>query len=129
MNNSYSHIEYVYKHFDHHFNTARQSQLAHKDPTVIPSNSPPHRGADMLSVADLMPRHVTTITGLREAEGGRAHPGLLQRLAELGFLAGETISVLRRGPGGREPIAVQIGDTVFALRRHEASCIQVKVPA
>jgi ferrous iron transport protein A len=35
--------------------------------------------------------------------------------------------VLRRGPGGREPIAVQIGDTVFALRAVEAQCVRVKV--
>jgi ferrous iron transport protein A len=46
-------------------------------------------------------------------------------LAELGFLPGEKVTVLRRGPGGREPLAVQIGDTVFALRSIEAHCIQV----
>jgi ferrous iron transport protein A len=79
-------------------------------------------------VADLARHCVTTIIGLAEAQSGAAQQGLLQRLAELGFMAGETVSVLRRGPGGREPIAVQVGDTVFALRHHEASCIQVKVP-
>lgn len=51
--------------------------------------------------------------------------GLLHRLTELGFLPGELVSVLRRGPGGREPIAVQIGETVFALRSIEAACIAV----
>ena len=50
---------------------------------------------------------------------------LLRRLSELGFLPGEIVTVLRRGPGGREPIAVQIGETVFALRSIEASCIEV----
>jgi ferrous iron transport protein A len=85
---------------------------------------------DVLLLADLAPNRVTTIVGLAAAaqdEDGAS--GLLQRLAELGFMAGETISVLRRGPGGREPIAVQVGDTVFALRRHEASCVQVRKPA
>ncbi|WP_341916308.1 FeoA family protein [Polaromonas sp. YR568] len=81
-----------------------------------------------LSLADLAPNRITTILGLA-APGKDGASGLLQRLAELGFMAGETISVLRRGPGGSEPIAVQVGDTVFALRRHEATCIQVKVPA
>lgn len=51
----------------------------------------------------------------------------LRRLGELGFLAGEPLTVLRRGPGGREPIAVQIGDTQFALRLLEAQCIEVRL--
>lgn len=50
----------------------------------------------------------------------------LLRLQELGFLEGEPVRVLRRGPGGREPIAVRIGDTQFALRRVEAQCIEVR---
>ena len=49
----------------------------------------------------------------------------LRRLGELGFLPGEPVKVLRRGPGGREPLAVLIGDTMFALRWMEARCIEV----
>ena len=52
---------------------------------------------------------------------------LLRRLAELGFIAGEPVQLLRRGPGGREPLAVQVGDTMFALRLLEARCITVSV--
>ncbi|HQS00307.1 MULTISPECIES: FeoA family protein [Pseudomonadota] len=88
--------------------------------------SAPAMAGNTLSLVDLPPNRITTIISLREAEGGDAQSQVLQRLSELGFMPGETISVLRRGPGGREPIAVQVGDTVFALRRHEASCIQVK---
>jgi ferrous iron transport protein A len=51
--------------------------------------------------------------------------GDLRRLGELGFIPGEQVRVLRRGPGGREPLAVQIGDTLFALRRAEARCVEV----
>jgi ferrous iron transport protein A len=92
---------------------------------------PPLTGlpADTLPLTELAPDQASTIVGLTAAHGEDNTSGLLQRLAELGFMAGESISVLRRGPGGREPIAVQVGDTVFALRRHEASCIQVKVLA
>jgi len=50
----------------------------------------------------------------------------LRRLGELGFIPGEPVQLLRRGPGGREPLAVQIGETVFALRLLEARCIEVK---
>lgn len=50
----------------------------------------------------------------------------LRRLGELGFIAGEPVHMLRRGPGGREPLAVQVGDTQFALRLLEAQCIEVE---
>ncbi|MFT3956991.1 MAG: FeoA family protein [Piscinibacter sp.] len=53
-------------------------------------------------------------------------PGDLRRLGELGFIPGEPVHLLRRGPGGREPLAVQVGDTLFALRWLEASCIEVE---
>lgn len=49
----------------------------------------------------------------------------LRRLAELGFIPGEPVQLLRRGPGGREPLAVVIGDTMFGLRLLEAQCIEV----
>ena len=96
---------------------------------AVTSLSTPAMAASTLSLVDLPPHRMTTITGLHEAEDGDAQSRVLQRLAELGFMAGETISVLQRGPGGREPIAVQVGDTVFALRLHEARCIQVREPA
>ena len=51
--------------------------------------------------------------------------GLLRRLGELGFIPGEPLQLLRRGPGGREPLAVLVGETMFALRLVEAQCIEV----
>ena len=50
----------------------------------------------------------------------------LRRLGELGFLPGEPVQLLRRGPGGREPLAVLIGETMFALRLLEAQCIEIR---
>ncbi len=49
----------------------------------------------------------------------------LRRLSELGFIPGEPVQLLRRGPGGREPLAVLIGETLFALRLLEAQCVHV----
>lgn len=66
-----------------------------------------------------------TVISLKEPAGVGDSQGIVRRLSELGFLPGETVTILRRGPGGREPIAVQIGETVFALRGIEASCIEV----
>jgi Fe2+ transport system protein FeoA len=48
------------------------------------------------------------------------------RLEELGFLPGEQVMVLMRGTPGREPLAVRIGHSTFALRRSEAALIRVR---
>lgn len=50
---------------------------------------------------------------------------LTRRLADLGFLPGERVQVLARGPLGGEPIAVRVGTATFALRRLEADCIRI----
>ena len=59
------------------------------------------------------------------ANGAALDANHLRRLGELGFLPGEPVQVLQRGPGGREPLAVRVGDTLFALRLAEARCITV----
>jgi ferrous iron transport protein A len=66
-----------------------------------------------------------TVIGLNSA--GAPDPQLLRRLSELGFLPGEPVQLMRRGPGGREPLAVQVGETFFALRQIEAQCVEVSV--
>jgi len=65
-----------------------------------------------------------TVTRLT-ANGSDVDAVTLRRLGEIGFIAGEPLQLLRRGPGGREPLAVRIGDTMFALRLAEARCIEV----
>lgn len=46
------------------------------------------------------------------------------RLMELGFVPGERVCIVAEGPG-QGPLAVRVGHTTFALRRHEAAYIQV----
>ena len=77
------------------------------------------------SLADLPNGGHAIVCGLDAGVPG-ADAALLRRLAEIGFVAGEPVQVLRRGPGGREPLAVQVGETLFGLRLLEARCIQVK---
>lgn len=48
-----------------------------------------------------------------------------ERLVELGFAPGETVSLVARGPFAGDPIAVAIGGTRFALRHAEAARIQL----
>jgi ferrous iron transport protein A len=61
-------------------------------------------------------------SGLAKVEG--ADIGL--RLVELGFVEGEPLRIVAHGHPGREPIAVRIGSTTFALRRFEADHVLVE---
>lgn len=47
------------------------------------------------------------------------------RLLELGFAPGEKIRVVAESFPHRDPIAVKLGNTTFALRRHEAALIHI----
>ncbi len=51
---------------------------------------------------------------------------LVLRLVELGFVPNERVRVVAMGQPGHEPLAVSLGGTTFALRRHEASFILVE---
>ncbi|MBJ7517601.1 MAG: ferrous iron transport protein A [Stenotrophomonas sp.] len=54
-----------------------------------------------------------------------ANDTIARRLRELGFVKGESVRLVARGPIGGEPLLVQVGFTRFALRRSEAARIQV----
>lgn len=65
-----------------------------------------------------------TVTGLAEAVGAD-QLAIKIRLLELGFAAGERIRVVAESFPRRDPMAVRVGNTIFALRRAEAALIQV----
>jgi ferrous iron transport protein A len=50
---------------------------------------------------------------------------LERRLVELGFTEGMDVTILHEGLIGRDPIAVRVGHTTFALRRAEARAVLV----
>ena len=50
------------------------------------------------------------------------------RLVELGFVPGESVRVIAESFPGGDPIAVRLGNTTFALRRHEAAMIRIAPP-
>jgi len=54
-----------------------------------------------------------------------ANDVISRRLRELGFVKGEQIRLVARGPLGAEPLLVQVGFTRFALRRSEAARVEV----
>ena len=48
-----------------------------------------------------------------------------ERLQELGFLPGNTVTALRESPFG-DPVAYAVLDTVIALRRSDAAGIEIE---
>lgn len=60
-------------------------------------------------------------------EDAQPNDPIAQRLRDLGFVAGETVRLVARGPIGRDPVLIQIGSTRFALRRSEAKRVSVTV--
>jgi ferrous iron transport protein A len=54
---------------------------------------------------------------------------IARRLRELGFVSGEPVRIVARGPIGGDPLLVQIGFTRFALRTSEAARVNVDVGA
>lgn len=65
---------------------------------------------------------IRALTPARSAE----QTVLLERLQELGFVPGELLRVVAIAFPSGDPIALRIGNTTFALRRHEAELIQVE---
>lgn len=79
-----------------------------------------------LSLADI-PNGVSALVTRLAPHSSVVDEASLRRLGDVGFIPGEPVKVMRRGPGGREPLAVLIGQTMFALRLAEAACVEVSL--
>jgi ferrous iron transport protein A len=86
--------------------------------TFPPEVAPP-------SLADLPLGAPGRVVGIRQAGASREARELALRLLEIGFMEGESVRVIAQGHPGREPIAVRVGGTTFALRRFEAEQVLV----
>ena len=74
---------------------------------------------------DKLPSHQwATVLDLARPSDIEGHD-LVLRLTEIGFVPGEAVRIVASGLPGREPLAVRLGHTTFALRRHEAAFIRV----
>ncbi|WP_027370826.1 FeoA family protein [Desulfovermiculus halophilus] len=67
----------------------------------------------------ILPGNSCTITAI-SADGG-----LGQRLFDLGLLPGQKITVLRNAPL-KDPVEVEVGNTLVSLRREEAAQVEVQ---
>ena len=66
---------------------------------------------------------------VRAIEATSAGDPIARRLAEIGFVPGETVRLIATGPISGDPIVVQVGFTRFALRRAEAARVEVELLA
>jgi ferrous iron transport protein A len=71
-----------------------------------------------------LPRRTPAI--VESVDDQSPNDNIARRLRELGFVAGEQVEVVAQGPMGGEPLLVQVGFTRFALRRTEASRVQLR---
>lgn len=63
---------------------------------------------------------------IQHVEDDAAPDPIARRLRDLGFVNGEPVRVIGRGPFGADPLLVQIGYTRFALRTAEAARVIVE---
>jgi ferrous iron transport protein A len=63
---------------------------------------------------------------VRAVQATSLHDPIARRLRELGFVPGEPVRVVAKGPVGADPLLIQIGFTRFALRRAEAARVLVE---
>jgi len=74
---------------------------------------------------DQLPSHQwATVLDVSRPEEAEARD-LVLRLTEIGFVPGEAVRIVATGVPNREPLAVRLGHTTFALRRHEAALVHV----
>lgn len=63
---------------------------------------------------------------VRAVQATSLHDPVARRLRELGFVPGEPVRIVAKGPVGADPLLIQIGFTRFALRRAEAARVLVE---
>lgn len=77
----------------------------------------------MLTLDSLLPGHSGKIAHVREIGQDDV---ISRRLGELGFIPGAVVKILAVGPFGRDPIALRVGASRFALRRSEARRVTIE---
>ena len=79
----------------------------------------PHPVTTLLDMPDLQDCRVLRVSA-------PAHASEWQDwLQQIGFIAGEVVTILLRSQPGGDPLVVRVGQSTFALRKAEAACILV----
>ena len=85
---------------------------------------PHHRGTELMLYLDTLPKGGHAV--IEKVEQRAPLDPIATRLGELGFVPGEAVQVVATGPMGRDPIAVRLGTSRFALRRGEAARVGLR---
>ncbi len=86
----------------------------------------PMKSTKLISLFDLPMGQEGVVSCAPIATSGEAADReLALRLFEIGFVDGEPVRVVARGHPGGDPVAVRVGNTMFALRRFEAERVLV----
>lgn len=70
-----------------------------------------------------LPLHTSAV--VESVQDLHANDAIARCLRELGFVNGEEVRLVAKGPVGGEPLLVQVGFTRFALRISEAKRVVV----
>ncbi len=70
-----------------------------------------------------LPLHASAV--VESVQDLHANDAIARRLREMGFVKGEEVRLVAKGPVGGEPLLVQVGFTRFALRISEAKRVVV----
>jgi ferrous iron transport protein A len=84
----------------------------------------------VVSLAALRKGERGVVAGIRDdgqGLGDASRSTVARRLLELGFCPGEHVEVIEQIWPGGDPLAVRVGNSVFALRRREAALVLVIV--
>lgn len=81
-----------------------------------------HASPEHLCLADASVGEIFTIN---KVLASAAAPEWAAQLEDIGFLAGERVSIMARGLPGGDPLVVRVGLSTFALRLVEAACVLV----
>lgn len=79
-----------------------------------------------MTLSQLPLQRLAIVKAVQDAHSGDV---IARRLRELGFVPGEEVTLVAKGPIGGEPVLVQVGYTRFALRLAEAARVHVEVHA
>ncbi|GAB2501025.1 FeoA family protein [Arenimonas alkanexedens] len=76
-----------------------------------------------MTLSELQAGRLGVVSGVHDLTPGDS---VSRRLRDLGFVAGETVRLVTRGPMGGEPLLVQVGFSRFAMRHAEAARINLQ---
>jgi len=95
---------------------------------TVPDEVAPVAAAPQRTLNDLVRGESGVVVGLQANPAfGQLDEAVNRRLKELGFLPGTPVTIVAFGAFRREPLAVRVAQSTFALRRQEAAKVIIEM--